>query len=166
MRIAAIAGAAALALIIGGSSLASTHRQAASRCRTGALVVWMDTEGNGAAGSVFYNLRFTNLSRHKCTLFGYPGVSAVDLHGHQLGRAAARLNAHPRSVTLRKGATAKATLQIVEALNFPKSRCHPKMAAGLRVFPPNTRASRVVPFPFLACSRSGLGYLNVKPVHR
>src|SRR5437762_720024 len=101
MRITLIAGAAALALLIGGSSLAATHRTAAARCTTGRLVVWMDTEGNGAAGSVFYKLQFTNLSSHRCTLFGYPGVSAVDLHGHRLGSPAARLNAHPRHVTLR-----------------------------------------------------------------
>jgi Protein of unknown function (DUF4232) len=166
MRSAFIAGVAALALLIGGSSLAATHSSAASRCTTGQLVVWMDTEGNGAAGSVFYKLQFTNLSRHRCTLFGYPGVSAVDLHGHQLGSPAARLHTHPRRVTLGKGATTRATLQIVEALNFPKSRCHPVKAAGLRVFPPNTRTSRIVPFPFDACSRHGLVYMNVKPVHR
>jgi len=166
MRITLIAGAAALALLIGGSSLAATHRAAATRCTTGRLVVWLDTEGNGAAGSVFYKLQFTNLSNHRCTLFGYPGVSAVDLHGHRLGNPAARLNSHPRHVTLRKGATAKALLQIVEALNFPKSRCHPVTAAGLRVFPPNTRTSGIVPFPFDACSRHGLVYMNVKPVHK
>jgi len=166
MRLAVIAGTAALALLIGGSSLASAQQSATARCTTDRLVVWMDTEGNGAAGSVFYRLQFTNLGPHRCTLFGYPGVSAVDLHGHRLGVPAARLPAHPRRVTLRRGATAVATLQIVEALNFPKSRCHPMMAAGLRIFPPNTRASRVVPFPFLACSRRGLVYMNVKPVHR
>jgi Protein of unknown function (DUF4232) len=166
MRIAVITGAATLALLVGRGSLAATHREAAPRCTTSRLVVWMDTEGNGAAGSVFYQLQFTNLSRHRCTLFGYPGVSAVDLHGHRVGNAAARLHAHPHRVTLRKGATAKATLQIVEALNFPKSRCHPVTAAGLRIFPPNTRTSRIVPFPFLACSRHGLVYMNVKPVHK
>jgi hypothetical protein len=166
MRIAVIAGAAAFALLIGGSSFAASQRPATARCTIGGLVVWMDTEGNGAAGSVFYTLKFTNLSSHRCTLFGYPGVSAVDLHGHRLGSPAARLHAHPRRVTLRKGATAVATLQIVEALNFPKSRCHPVTAAGLRVFPPNTRASRIVPFPFDACSRHGLIYMNVKPVHK
>jgi uncharacterized protein DUF4232 len=166
MRIAVIAGAAALALLIGGGSLAASHRSAAARCTTGRLVVWMDTEGNGAAGSVFYRLQFTNLGRHRCTLFGYPGVSAVNLHGHRLGNAAARLHAHPKRVTLRRGATAVATLQIVEALNFPKSRCRPVTAAGLRVFPPNTRTPRIVPFPFDACSRHGVGYMNVKPVHK
>src|SRR5213595_1441703 len=108
MRIAVTAGAAALALLIGGGSLAATHRAAATRCTTGRLVVWMDTEGNGAAGRVFYKLQFTHLSRHPCTLFRYPGVSAVDLHGHRLGSPAARTHAHPRHASLRKGATAAA----------------------------------------------------------
>jgi len=48
----------------------------------------MDTQGDGAAGSVYYTLQFTNLSGHACTLRGYPGVSAVSLSGHQLGAPA------------------------------------------------------------------------------
>src|SRR5919204_6435439 len=73
-------------------------------CATSGLVVWIDTQGSGAAGSVFYKLRFTNLSGHACTLAGYPGVSAVDLRGHRLGREAAREPSQRRAVRLAKGA--------------------------------------------------------------
>jgi hypothetical protein len=135
------------------------------RCATSSLVVWLDTQGEGAAGSVFYKLEFTNLSKRACRLFGYPGVSAVDLPGRQLGSAAARNRSFtPRPVTLARGATATAALQIAQALNFPASSCRAVTAAGLRVFPPNQTASKVVPFPFRACSRAGPVYLTVQAV--
>ena len=113
----AIACAAALAAVVpapgaeAGAPLAS--------CATSQLVVWLDTQSDAAAGSVFYRLKLTNLSSHACTVFGYPGVSAVDLAGRQIGRAASRNPAQERTVSLAHGATATATLRIVQALNFP-----------------------------------------------
>jgi len=144
-----------------GASAASTPR-----CTTSGLVVWVDTNGNGAAGSIFYTLQFTNLSGHTCTLSGYPGVSGVNLHGHRLGRAANRDNSTtPHLVTLKNGKTAKATLRIVDTGVFSPSVCGPVTAAGLRVFPPNQTASKIIPFPFSACSqRSGPVYLTVRAV--
>ncbi len=136
-------------------------------CTTPKLVVWLDTRGGGAAGSIYYHLQFTNLSSRACTLFGYPGVSAINLSGHQLGRAASRNATHvPRTVTLAAGSTATAILQIGDASNFPASICRQTTAAGLRVFPPNQTTSKTVPFPFRACSRTGPIYLTVEPVQR
>jgi hypothetical protein len=127
----------------------------------------MDTQGNGAAGSIYYQLKLTNLSGRACTLFGYPGVSAVDLGGHQLGKAASRNPAHrAQRVTLANGATATATLQIAEAGNFPRATCRQVTAAGIRVYPPNQTAAKIVPFPFQACSRTGPNYLSVETVQR
>jgi Protein of unknown function (DUF4232) len=70
----------------------------------------------------------------------------------------------PHVVTLRPGQTATAVLQIVDVGNFSPSACRPVTAAGLRVFPPNQTRSKMVPFPFGACSRSGPAYLTVRPV--
>lgn len=135
------------------------------KCATSRLVVWLDTQGNGTAGSIYYTLELTNLSTHACTLGGYPGVSAVNLAGHQLGSAASRDTAHkPHVVTLAPGASATAVLRIVDAGNFPSSSCHQVTAAGLRVFPPNMTSSKVVPFPFSACSQAGPVYLSVRAV--
>ena len=157
----AIACLAALALLIAPASAAPP------RCATSGLVVWLDTQGNGAAGSVYYELMLTNLSGHACTLAGYPGVSAVDLTGRRLGSPASRNAAHTsRTVTLANGASAKAVLRIVDVANYPASRCRPVTAAGLRVYPPNQAAAKVVPFPFRACSRSGPVYLTVEAVQR
>lgn len=142
-----------------------TARATPPECHTPKLVVWLDTQGDGAAGSIVYQLEFTNLSGHTCTLFGFPGVSAVDLAGNQLGSAAGRDHAvTSHTVTLKAGATATAAVQVINAFNFPPAKCKLVTAAGFRVFPPNTTVAKVVPFPFPACSRNGLTYLFVQPV--
>lgn len=137
----------------------------ATTCKTSGLVVWIDTNGDAAAGSVYYTLKFTNQSGRTCTLTGYPGVSAVDLRGKWLGSPASRSAAGGRTVTLADNDSAGALLQISQAANFPSSACHPVAAAGLRVYPPNQTASKVVPIPFRACSRTGSPvYLHVRAV--
>ncbi|HWX09849.1 MAG TPA: DUF4232 domain-containing protein, partial [Gaiellaceae bacterium] len=94
-----------------------------------------------------------------------PGVSAVDLSGHPIGSAGSRSpGSAVHSVNLANGATATAVLRIGVAGNFPNSTCHRVTAAGVRVFPPNQTVSRVLPFPFEACSRVGPVYLSVNPV--
>ena len=166
--LAATAGAVALAAVSACGASAAAHPQTAARraagCETSQLVVWLDTRGDAAAGSAYYHLRFTNLSAHACTLVGYPGVSAVDLAGHQLGSAASRNPSRKRVVTLARGGTVAAVLRIVTAANFPNATCRRVTAAGLRVYPPNERVSKVVPFPFQACSRRGPVFLSVATV--
>jgi hypothetical protein len=156
-----------LALTAAAPAVASRHAVAASvpGCATSSLVIWLDTQGRGTAGSTYYNLEFTNLSTHACTLLGYPGVSGIDLAGHQLGSAAGRNPEHSATaVTIAAHATAHAVLRIVDASNYPTSTCSQRTAAGLRVYPPGQMAAKAVPYPFLACSRSGPGYLSVEAV--
>jgi hypothetical protein len=163
----AAAGLSALALTAAAPAAASRHADAARvpACATSSLVIWLDTQGSGTAGSTYYNLEFTNLSAHSCTLLGYPGVSGIDLAGHQLGSAAGRNPQHSASAaTLAPRATAHAVLRIVDAGNYPSSTCSQTTAAGLRVYPPGQTASKTVPYPFMACSRSGPGYLSVEAV--
>lgn len=161
-------GAAAAVVALGASSTAAAHARTAAgpaRCATSGLVVWLDTQGSGAAGSSYYMLKLTNLSGHTCTLIAYSGVSAVNLRGHQLGRSASRTSSpKPKRVTLADGATATEVLRIVDVSLFTPSACRPVTAAGLRVYPPNQTASKVIPFPFRACSRSGPGYLSVQAI--
>jgi len=136
-------------------------------CSTAGLVVWLDTQGNGTAGSVYYDLELTNLSGQTCTLSAFPGISAVNLAGHQLGSAARDTGSKKSAVvTLANGDTATAVVQIVDTGVFPPARCNQVHAAGLRVYPPDQYTSKVVPFPFLACSRSGPVYLIVQPVEK
>lgn len=146
------------------ASKAAVSRRHA-QCRASGLDVWIDTSGNGAAGSAFYKLEFTNLSRRPCTLRGYPRVWAASLSGHRLGSTASReASGGPGTVRLAVGASASAVLREVQAGNFPVSACRPVTAAGLRVYPPGQPASRFVPFPFRACSRAGHGNLSVRAV--
>jgi hypothetical protein len=166
---AALAAAAAIALSLSPVAAASRARSAAvPACTTAGLVVWMNTNGGGAAGSVYYTLEFTNLSGHSCSLRGYPGVSAVSLSGSRIGSPGGRDPfAAPHTVVLGASGphqTATATLRIVEAGNFPSGACGITTAAGIRVYPPNQTASKIVPFPFSACSRSGPQILKVRVV--
>jgi hypothetical protein len=157
------AAGAALASVVALASAGAALGAATPRCTTPGLVVWLDTQGSGAAGSVYYRLELTNLSGHTCALYGYPGVSAVGLRGRQLGSPASRDRARaPGQVVLAPGATATATLRIVEAGTFEAAACHVVTAAGLRVYPPGATVSKVVPFPFRACSRSGPPFLSVR----
>jgi hypothetical protein len=155
--------AAALAVAVFVSA-ATAENRAAPACTTAGLVVWLNTNGDGAAGSVYFRLEFTNLSSRTCSLNGYPGVSAVDLAGRRIGSPATRNPSGVRAVRLANGGTANAVLRIVAAGNYPPSRCHPRTAAGLRVYPPNRRTSKVVPFPLRACAKAGVGYLSVGPL--
>ena len=158
---AALVPAAAVAA---PGAAAHTGHATAPACATSGLDVWLDTQGQGAAGTIYYQLKFTNLSGSTCTLFGYPGVSGTNLSGTQLGSPAARIGVTPHTVTLANGATAFAQIGIVEAGLFPPSKCGPVTGAGLRVFPPNQTQSKRVPFPFPACSKTGPLYLKVLPV--
>ncbi len=160
-----VAVLAAVSSVAISTAAPRTSLAAAARCRTSGLVLWLDSRGGAAAGSVYYSLKLTNQSGHACSLEGYPGVSAVSLSGRQLGSAAARdRTVAPRVVTLKNGATATAPVQITQALNFPRANCRPAAAAGLRVYPPGETASKVVPFPFQACSSSRARILHVQPV--
>ena len=142
-----------------GSGVAMTQKCAAS-----GLVVWLGLgEGGAAAGSTYYPLELTNISSHRCRLFGFPGVSAVA--GHQLGSPAQRNRAHPTyTVNLLPGATAHTVLQIVDVANFPAAKCKPTDASGLRVYPPDQLSAAEIPFSFRACSAKGPVFLSVEPV--
>lgn len=166
-------------LVWGLASGPTTASAAASACTTGNLDVWLNTTGNGAAGSSYYRLNLTNLSAAACTLYGYPGVSGVTQAGIQLGSSASRDPEHtPTVITLTSARTARGfemntphstatvILQITDAENFPASMCDQITAAGLRVYPPGQKESTVVPFPFVACAKGGPRYLHVEAVQK
>ena len=165
---AAVTCAAALtpaaALAAPGSQAGAAPAATTPPCATSGLDVWLNTQGSGASGKTFYFLEFTNLSGRSCHLFGYPGVSGVTLSGTQIGRPAARYSNNPHTVTLANGATTHALVGVVNAGVIPPAQCHPVTASGLRVYPPNQTQSRVVPYPFPACSTTGPIYLLAGPV--
>ena len=105
-------------------------------------------------------------------MIGYPGVSGLSHSGAQLGASATRNAAHKSfSITLAGSTkssslsnTAIGILKITDAGNYPKAKCGPVTASALRVYPPGLKSSSVVPFPFLACSKSGAPYLSIEAV--
>jgi hypothetical protein len=156
----------------------SSSAATTASCTTSDLVVWMNTTGNGAAGSSFYSLNFTNLSPHSCTLDGYPKVTAIESSGIQIGSRAVRdgvagadrvtlMSARtPSFFSEMRATTATVILQIEVAQNFPISKCRPVTAAGLRVYPPGQKASTVVPYPFITCAKRGDRVLHVAPTQK
>lgn len=161
----ALVVAAAFAVAPSAAAPAATA-SAPPPCKTSGLDIWFENEiGGGTAGSVFYRFQFTDLSGRTCTLKGYPKVLAVNLKGQRIGDPASHdttVKSHLVKLAPEKGAPA--LIRVVDAGNFSPSACHPVTAAGFRVFPPGNTASRVVPFPFRACSKVGNGNLSVRVV--
>ena len=162
---AIIAGAGAIAATV--PAVAASASQAAPatapKCGNTAVRAWLGVPGDGAAGSFYYQLELSNISAHTCTLYGYPGVSAVASGGHQLGSAAGRSTGDPeRVVTLTPGATSHVLLQITDTGVYSPSQCEPKNAVELKVYPPNDTAPQYVPLTFSACSKAGPVYLHVR----
>ena len=156
---AALGLAAPLASAGTGGAAASA---AAPRCQTANLVIWLPNGmGSGAAGSVFYKVRLTNLGGKACTVSGFPAVSAVDLNGSPVGKAASQEGKKGGAVKLAPGASANFQLRIVEAGNFSPSACHPTMAAGLRVQLAGGGGAKIVPLPFEACAKATVSVLAV-----
>jgi hypothetical protein len=133
-------------------------------CATSSLNVKQGL-AQGYAGGVYEVIDFTNTSNSACSLFGYPGVSLVTGSHTQIGLAAKRstTSGAVKLITLAPGATANATLQIVDALNFPSSTCGPTKAAALKVYPPNQTAPVYLPNTSEACTKS-VQTMNIGPV--
>jgi uncharacterized protein DUF4232 len=177
---AIIAAASAAGLIVTSAAVAAgssgavltaatsrTAPAAVRACTADDLGVWLAVaQLNGAAGSVYYPLQFTNLSRHACAMRGFPGVSAVDRNGHQLGSPAARDHVIPvRTVVLAPGATAHAIVRYGDVTIATAPGCHPTFSTfELRIYPPGQRHATYAAFDFEVCSHAGPVYLDVEPV--
>jgi hypothetical protein len=134
-------------------------------CPTSALRASLG-QGNGAAGSTYYPLAFTNTSGTACTLSGYPGVSFVTgIGGRQIGRAAGRNPLRPsEQVTLAAGGSAHAMLQVVDAANYSAAACQRVTAHWLKIYPPNQTAPLYLGFTAPACGARSISILTVEAV--
>jgi len=121
--------------------------------------------GNGAAGSTYYPIEFTNASSVACTLYGYPGVSFVTGSGAQAGAAATEDPTYPRAlVTLAPGAAAHATLRVTNAANYPDSACQPVTVHRLKVYPPGETRPVYLSLKATACTSTSVQILSVPTV--
>ena len=171
-RIVAVAAVAVAGLAISTAAYAATSSQGAARtpaaaiprCTASDLGVWVAVDqGDGAAGTIYYPLEFTNLSHHTCSLFGYPGVSALDANGHQLGSPASWESlAGARTVNLAPGATAHTLLGYHDVVvNTAPGCAQVKLAVDLRIYPPDQRSATDAAFPVEACVHAGPVYMSI-----
>jgi hypothetical protein len=162
-RLAAGIGLAGAAILLPTAALASSaapsHPSAPLGCTSVHTRVWYGLPGEGAAGRVFYQLQFSNIGHSTCTFFGYPGVSALDSHGHQVGKPATHSGAK-LTVTLAPGATAHVVLAVTNASPLC---ANPVKAVALRVFPPGQFRAQHVPFPSQGCP--GKSVMHVDAMH-
>jgi hypothetical protein len=159
----------AVALASSGSPVSPAGSAAPStasvgRCLRSQLTAWLGFPGSQTAGSSYYPLEISNVSLHACTLYGFPGVSAVKSGGGQMGSAAGRATGYPEGlITLQPFQTVHADLQITDVYNFPPSTCHPASAVALKVYAPGDFGWMEVPFSFTACAKSGPVFMHVSP---
>ena len=132
----------------------TTGGSAPAACPTRSLSVKAGSS-EGAAGSVYQVLEFSNISMQTCTLYGFPGVAlAGGSPVKQIGLAAAEDHSSPRQlVPLAPGAVANAALRIAAAANFPPSRCDLKNATYLQIFPPNQTTPVYLKYKAQACAK-------------
>ena len=162
--IAVAAGANVLIWTLAATSNAATH---ASRCSAADLGVWVAADQiGGAAGTQYMPIEFTNLGQHACTLDGYPGASALNGAGQQLGAAATWDNAvQPSLVTLAPGGTGYALLEYSDVVTGNCPASGKRLAAELRVYPPGQSAADHAYWPFTACVAAGqTRFLRVRAI--
>ena len=87
-RVFAAAAIACAAIGVPAVALAASSAHsgpAVKACKAAQTYVWFALAPNGAAGTIYYPIEFTNTGA-TCTLRGFPGVAAVGKTGHQLGK--------------------------------------------------------------------------------
>jgi hypothetical protein len=151
---AASASAAAGTPATPAASASPTVAGAAPACPTRSLGLKLGL-AQGAAGSTYQVIDFTNISHVTCTLYGYPGVSlAGGKPVTQIGLPAAESHATARKlVTLSPGAVANAVLQIAQAVNFPAAKCGLVTAHYLQIYPPNQTTPVYLHYTSQTCAK-------------
>lgn len=137
-----------------------------SLCTSGDLELSLG-EGEGAAGTIWRPLRFTNVSGSPCEIQGFPGVSYVaGDDGHQVGAAAYRDGSKGAPVTLPSGATAYAAVGFTQVGNYDPAECEPTKVRGLRVYPPQETRSLYLANPGTGCANENLpdNHLKVQTI--
>jgi Protein of unknown function (DUF4232) len=168
---AVCAAVAAITCTTATAAFAARPATSTPRCTTSELGVWIAANhANGAAGTIYYPLEFTNLSTHTCALEGYPGVSALASNGSQLGDAASRFT-FVKETTVKLGAdqSAYAYLAYHDAVVGSCASKDVRDAYNLRVYPPGSTSAIEVPWDWPTCIQKGnlsdfLGISVVTPI--
>jgi len=133
-------------------------------CATAALKLAVG-QANGAAGTIFYPLDFTNTSSSACTMYGYPGVAFVSSPGGSVIGAPAKRRTPPAPalVTLAPGATAHATLAVSDVLIG--NNCVDKVQVKwVQVYPPDQFSALFAHLSRPGCADKSLVTMGVTTV--
>ncbi|WP_240519366.1 DUF4232 domain-containing protein [Amycolatopsis antarctica] len=142
--------------------------QASGDCRANELELSIG-QGDAAAGTVYKQLRFTNVGDRECTVQGWPGVSYVGGDdGHQIGESAFREGEKGGAIELGKGESAFADIGMVNVGNFDQAQCEPEQVRGLRVYPPQETESMFVQLDGTGCRGDDIpgNQLTVKTIQK
>ncbi len=154
-------------MIVRADPAPTTTKSTVPSCDPKALLPWLaDGPGGGALGTHGVHVTVTNLSGGRCAIYGTPHVIAVGVTGAQIGPAAStRSTETAKKVVLAARGSASFKFTYGTAVDYPKARCRPTMAAGIRVTLPGAKNSRLVPIPFEICSRRVAAlYFSVGPI--
>ncbi|MBN6035400.1 DUF4232 domain-containing protein [Amycolatopsis sp. 195334CR] len=109
--------------------------------------------GDAAAGTVYRQLEFINAGKRTCTIQGFPGVSyAAGSDEHQVGPAAFREGSKGEAIELAPGEKASADVGFVQVRNYDPGTCQPTEVTGIKVYPPQETAYKIVPFEGTGCA--------------
>jgi hypothetical protein len=164
---AASSASASTAAPTGPASSAAVNQNAAGSggapgCATRDLKATVGI-AQGAAGSVYQVIDFTNIGTASCSLYGYPGIAlAGGSPVTQIGAAASRSpQAGPALVTLKPGAVANTLLRITQAQNYPTSKCSPTASTYLQIYPPNQTTPIYLAYASTGCSSTAVNLLTI-----
>ena len=106
---------------------------------------------SGAAGTIYQQMTFTNSSKHKCTVTGYPTAFLVGSDGYALGTgAASRPQPAPTKITLEHDESAAFVLGFPQAGNFDPGICSAK-STNIKIYPPSTTVPFDIPLAAQWC---------------
>ena len=139
----------------------------AVQCSTSMLNISFG-QPEAAAGNRYLPLNFVNTSATPCYLNGFPGVSFVDNLGNRIGNPAIPSSyPHFGPVPLPPGGSAQAVVHFHPAGFYDPSSCVPVTPAGVRVYPPGSFTSVVLPYNAeqVCSSPSVNGFSDVSEVY-
>jgi hypothetical protein len=158
---AAIACSAALVPAVALASSAAPQAPQVSKCSLGSILDWIADAPNGAAGTLYFPVEFTNVGPHACWLDGYPKVTGITATIKPIGPAAGHFGATAHKVVIGHNQTAHALLGIVS--DGVIAGCHAATGAGLAITPPGVNDRQFVfNFSFPACKNKL--YMHLFPV--
>lgn len=164
---AVVASAAPAAMSSPQAAVVAHSAMATPKCTAADLGVWVGLDQAGAAaGTAYYPVEFTNLSRHTCTLYGFPGVSARARDGRQLGNPASRDRAvKAGTVVLRAGATGYALLEYSDVVTANCPSASKRTSVDLQVYPPDQFRADHAFWSLTACIAKGSrNFLRVRVI--